>query len=351
MSGPDNRLNEPWRSNRDRGREAEWPSQIPRAGWRDILWRVWLQIFEDRVMLVAAGTTFYLLLALFPALAAFVAIFNFVADPSRLADQVGQFRGLLPSGGIDMIQSQLKSLAHQDEKAVSFGFVFALIVAFWSANNGILTIFEALNIAYGEREKRSYVRLYAQSFLFTIGAMLIAVCMIVAVGVVPAFLAIVNLGDFSQAIIRWSRWPVTFLVVAVSLSIVYSYGPSRTRAKWRWISWGAAVTTAVWIITSFGFSYYLANFANYNATYGSLGAAVGFLLWVWISVTILLIGAELDAEMEHQTARDSTIGRPKPMGRRGAFVADTLGRAIGDNPSEDEKRAATHPPDGPRRPH
>ena len=326
----------------ERGRDAERPSHIPRRGWHDILWRVWLQLFEDRVMLVAAGSTFYLLLALFPALAAFVAIFSLISDPSRIADQIGQAQGLLPSGGIDIIQSQLKSLANQSRNVASFGFIFALLVAFWSANSGIKTIFEALNIAYGEREKRSFIRLNAQSFLFTLGAMLLAMMLIIAVGVVPAVLAFVHLGELSQVVIRWSRWPVIFVVVAVDLTIVYSYGPSRHRAKWRWISWGAVIATAVWIGMSFAFSYYLQNFANYNATYGSLGAAIGFLLWLWISIIILIIGAELDAEMEHQTARDSTIGEPRPMGERGAYVADTLGKPVDASSSGGERPAATH---------
>ncbi|TWH01113.1 membrane protein [Mesorhizobium sp. J18] len=310
-----------------RGRNAEYPRQIPLTGWKDILWRVFREVSEDRIMLVAAGVTFYLLLALFPALTAFVSLYGFVADPVTIADHVSYLGGLLPSGGIDIIREQLSALASQDRSALSIGFIIALLVALWSANAGIKALFDALNIAYEEKEKRGFIALNLLSLTFTLMAMVLGILMIISVGVVPAVLAFLNLEAVTELLIRLLRWPLMLLVIALAIAIIYRYGPSRERPKWRWITWGCVIATVIWLAASAGFSFYLQNFADYNATYGSLGAVIGFMMWTWISVMILLVCAKLNAEMEHQTAHDSTIGRPKPLGSRGAVVADTLGRS------------------------
>jgi membrane protein len=310
-----------------RGRRAATPSNIPLEGWKDILWRVWSEFSEDRVTLIAAGATFYLLLALFPALAAFVSIYGFVADPVTVADHIAFLGGVLPSGGVELIETQLRSLASQNEAALSFGFIVGLGFALWSANNGIKTLFEAMNIAYDETEKRGFIKLTLISLGFTLGALVIGVLFIVSVGVVPAVLAVVGLGGVTEILISLLRWPVLFVAAAFGVSILYRYGPSRERAKWRWVTWGSVVATALWLLASILFSWYLANFADYNATYGSLGAVIGFMMWTWISMVIIILGAELNSEMEHQTARDSTTGPELPMGTRGATMADTLGKS------------------------
>jgi membrane protein len=263
--------------------------------------------------MIAAGATFYLLPALFPALAAFVSIYGVVADPQTIADHVAFLGGVLPSGGLELIQSQLQSLVSQDPSSLSFGFLFGLALALYSANNGILTLFEAMNIAYDEAEKRGFVMRYAISLLFTLGAIIIGILFIVSVGVVPAVLAFVGLGTVAETLISLARWPILFAASAAAIAVLYRYGPSRERAKWRWVTWGSVLATIVWIIASVLFSWYLTNFADYNATYGSLGAVIGFMMWTWISVIILIFGAELNSEMEHQTARDSTTGPEKPL--------------------------------------
>jgi membrane protein len=308
-----------------RGRNAVTPSGLPLEAWKDIFWRVYNEFTADRITLIAAGATFYLLLALFPALAAFVSFYGFVADPVTIADHIAFLGSVLPSGGVELIQSQLLSLARQNNAALSFGFIFGLAFALWSANNGIKTLFEALNVAYDETEKRSFVALNLLSLLFTLAAIVIGILFIVAVGVVPAVLAFVGMSGSEEILISLLRWPILFVVAAAGISILYRYGPSREPAKWRWITWGSVFATALWLVASVLFSWYLANFADYNATYGSLGAVIGFMMWTWISVVILLLGAELDSEMEHQTARDSTTGAELPMGMRGATMADTLG--------------------------
>jgi membrane protein len=312
-----------------RGRDADWPSEIPALGWQDIAWRVWDEVGRDRILLVAAGVTFYLLLALFPALAAFVSLYGFVSDPITIADHVSYLGGLLPSGGVDLVRHQLEALARQKE-ALGLGFVVGLIIALWSANNGIKALFEAMNIAYEEREKRGFVELNLLSISFTVGALLIGIGLILTVGIVPVILAYLRLDTWAELLVAAGRWPALMIVILTGISLIYRFGPSRSHAKWRWLSWGAGLATLVWIGASWAFSFYLQNFADYNATYGSLGAVIGLMMWTWISVIILIVGAEINAEMEHQTARDSTTGRPKPMGKRGAFVADTLGRTSED---------------------
>ena len=312
---------------RGRGRDAARPRDIPLRGWKDILWRLYSEITEDRILLVAAGATFYLLLALFPALAAFVSLYGVVADPKTIADHIAFLGGLLPSGGLDIIQNQLRSLASQNREALSFGFISGLLIALWSANSGVKSLFEGLNIAYGEHEKRGFIRLNLISFAFTLGAIVIGIGLIVSVGVVPAALALLHLGPWTEILISVLRWPVLLLFVAAGLVLIYRFGPSRAVAKWRWLSWGAALATVVWIVASWAFSFYLQNFADYNATYGTLGAVIGFMIWTWISVIIVLVGAELNAEIEHQTARDSTTGEPEPLGGRGAVMADTVGKS------------------------
>ena len=311
----------------DRGRDADWPSEIPARGWKDIVWRIWSEFGEDRVLLIAAGATFYLLLALFPALAAFVSVYGFVADPATIADHISYLGGLLPSGGLEIIEGQLEALVTQNEDALSIGFLTGLAIALWSANSGIKALFDAMNIAYEETEKRGFFKLNLVSIVFTLGAIVIAIGLILAVGVVPAVLAFLRLDRWAELLISLSRWPILMLAILTGIALIYRFGPSRRQAKWRWLSWGAGIATVVWVAASWGFSYYLQNFADYNATYGSLGAIIGMMTWTWISVIILIVGAKINAETEHQTARDSTIGEPKPMGRRGAVVADTIGES------------------------
>jgi membrane protein len=313
------------RLEKGRGRKAERPSQLPWKGWKDVFWRAFAEFRGDRITLIAAGVAFYMLLALFPALAAFVSLYGFVADPVTIADQIAFLGTLLPSGSLDLIRAQLESLATQDQAALSFGFVSGLALAMWSANNGIKTLFEALNVAYEEREKRSFIKLNLVSLLFTLGAIVIGILFIIGVGVVPAMLAIVGFAGHQEALISLLRWPVLVVASTLAISALYRFGPSREFAKWRWVSWGSTISAVLWLVASILFSWYLGNFANYNVTYGSLGAVIGFMMWTWISVVILLAGAEFNAEMEHQTACDSTTGPEKPMGLRGATMADTLG--------------------------
>ena len=308
-----------------RGRDAETPSAIPVRGWKDVFWRVWKSLTQDHVMLIAGGVTFYLLLALFPALVAFMSIYGIFLDPATAVDHAQSLRGFVPPAAVDMIAEQLARLTTKQSDTLTVGLILSLIIAFWSANGGVKAMIEGLNYAYNEREKRSFVRLNTVAFGFTLGAMALMVLLFVALAVVPAMLAVLNLGPMGDLVIRLLRWPLLVLMLGFSLTVLYRHGPSRRSPEWRWVTWGSAFATISWLIMSIAFTTYLDRVANFNATYGALAAPIGFLFWVWLSIIVIILGAELNGEMEHQTAMDTTIGPDKPMGKRGAVMADTLG--------------------------
>ena len=311
----------------DRGREAQTPSEIPARGWKDILWRIYQNISEDRVVLVAAGISFYSILALFPAIAALVALYGLFADPATIASNLDQVADIFPGGGIDVIRDELNRVAAQGRSTLGFAFIIGLAVSLWSANAALKSLFDALNLVYNEDEKRGLIRLNLISLAFTSATILFVLLALAAIVVVPIIINYFGLTDAANLIMRIARWPLLLVVVAVGLAIVYRYGPSRAKAQWRWITWGSAFAAVAWLALSILFSWYAANFGSYNKTYGSLGAIIGFMIWIWLSAIVVLIGAEVDAEMEHQTARDTTTGAQKPMGARGARMADTVGEA------------------------
>ncbi|AHG48524.1 ribonuclease (plasmid) [Rhizobium leguminosarum bv. trifolii CB782] len=328
QGGPLGPPTEPHRAIDDHGRSATVPEAIPLSGLRDVFWRVYHEVLNDRVTLIAAGVTFYLLLALFPAMAALVSLYGLVADPITISEHLRELAGLLPPGAFDLLADQIKELVSKRDSALGITFFVGLGIALWSTHSGTLAIFDAMNVAYEEDEKRGLIRLNLVGLCFTFSAMLLMVVMVALVGVMPVVLSYLWLDQFKEHMALLLRWPLLLLVVAVAVTSVYRFGPSREPAKLRWMTWGAALTTLAWAAMSLAFSFYLDHFANYNATYGTLGALIGFLIWIWLSVVILVIGAELNAELEHQTARDTTTGTPLPMGTRGAYVADTLGEAV-----------------------
>ncbi|WP_244639576.1 YihY/virulence factor BrkB family protein [Aureimonas endophytica] len=309
-----------------RGRHAGTPREIPAKGWRDILWRTFGEFSDDRLLLVSAGVTFYVLLALFPAITALISIYGLFTDPVAINEQLQGLAGILPGGAVSIIGEQMQRVtAHSDGK-LGFGMIFGLGLALWSANAGMKTLFDALNIVYEEEEKRGFVRLTLVSLAFTLGTLVFLVLALSGIVVLPVALKFVGLGGLESWLLLL-RWPVLLVVVAAGLSLIYRVGPSRRPAKWRWLTWGSALAAVLWSLFSILFSWYVQNFGNYDETYGSLGAAIGFMTWIWISTVVVLLGAELNAEIEHQTAEDSTAKSPRPMGQRGAEMADTLGEA------------------------
>ena len=310
-----------------RGRTASAPSEIPEKGWKDILWRVYGNIPEHRIVSIAAGVAFYVLLAIFPGIAALVALYGLFADPSTISRHLSDLSGVLPDGATQVIGDQLGRLTAQPNSTLGFAFLIGLGVSLWSSNAGLKALMDALNIVYGEKEKRSFIKLNAVSLAFTLGAIVFMMVALGAIAILPLVLSTLGLAAATEWLVRIGKWPVLLALVGLMIGLIYRYGPSRERAQWRWISWGGGLAALAWLAMSLLFSWYATKFGSYNKTYGSLGAAVGFMTWIWLSTIVMLLGAELDAEMEHQTARDTTTGPPEPMGRRGAWVADTLGPA------------------------
>lgn len=307
-----------------KGRSATGPTEIPPRGWLAIILRVHREIADDRLLAVAAGVTYYALLALFPALVALVSLYGLIADLGTLGGHLEMFRGVDPRGALDFVGEQIARIVLKSDGALGFAFAFGLATALWSANAGVKAMFDALNVVYGEREKRSFVRLNLTSLTFTVGAILFLLLAFNAVVVLPIVLDHLWLGRFAETLISLGRWPALFLCVVVGLTLLYRFGPSRRAPKWRWAAPGSLAAAALWVAASIAFSVYAENFANFDKTYGSLGAVIAFMLWMWMSVVVVLLGGELNAEMEHQTARDSTVGPPRPMGARGAKMADTV---------------------------
>ncbi|HET7715874.1 MAG TPA: YihY/virulence factor BrkB family protein [Bauldia sp.] len=310
-----------------RGREATSPLQIPWLGWKDIFWRTYQEFNDDRLMTIAAGVVFYVLLAIFPGMVVFISLYAIFLDPKTIGQLLATAEGIVPDEAFGLLQTEIMRIASKSTGALGITSLAALAVAVWSANSGTKSIFDALNIVYEESEKRSFVRLNLISLAFTLGAIVFLVVAAALVIGVPLVLGEWGLLDTGTIVLSLLRWPILFALLAGALSLLYRYGPSRNEAKWRWITPGSAFASLIWLIASLLFSFYLSNFADYTATYGSLGAVIGFAMWLWITFIAVLLGAELDAEIEHQTARDSTVGAAKPLGTRGATMADEVGVA------------------------
>lgn len=307
------------------GINAEAPSEIPAGGWWEIARRTYHEVDRDRVRAVAAGVTFYGLLALFPALTAFVSLYGLVADPTTVIDHFALLDGFMPAGATDFLREQIGRITAGGETKLGFALAISLSVALWSANAGVKAIFDALNVAYGEDEKRGFIKLNLVSLAFTLGIILFGLGALGAIAVIPILLDYLYLGGAAEWLIAAGRWPVLVGILLLGLSTLYRYGPSRDQAQWSWVSPGAMFAAVTWLVASLLFSWYVANFEDYNETYGTVGAVIGLLTWMWLSATIILVGAELNSEAERQTHRDTTKGAPMPLGMRGADAADRKG--------------------------
>jgi membrane protein len=308
-----------------RGREANSPEQIPPRGWKDILWRVLWSIFENRILSTSGSVAFFTLLAVFPGIAAIVSLYGLFADASTVGKHLGLLSGFLPGGVLQLIGEQITLISNQGKETLGTAFVIGLLIALVSANSGMASLFDALNVIYDEREKRSLVRFYATTFLFTLAGIIFIILAITGVVVLPLMLKFVGMATATETLLAIVRWPILLVTLVVSLACIYRYGPSRREARWRWVTWGSILAAVLWMAASMLFSWYVATFDRYNQIYGSLGAGIGFMVWLWMSAVIALLGAQLNAEMEHQTARDTTEGRSKPLGSRGAMMADRVG--------------------------
>ncbi|HEX9212151.1 MAG TPA: YihY/virulence factor BrkB family protein [Bradyrhizobium sp.] len=309
------------------GRRAKSPFTIPWAGWKDIFWRTYQRIDDDRLLATAGGVVFFGLLAVFPAVTALVSSYGLFADPSTISANLQTLAMMLPEGAFQIVEDQVARVVSNGNTALGITFLSGLVLAIWSANAGVKSIFDALNVAYEEREKRSFIRLNLMSLAFTVGGIAALLVMVGAVVAFPLALDHLGIAPESKLIVALARWPLLLVILLGALAVLYRFAPSRGAPRWQWLSLGAVLAAILWIAGSALLSWYLSAFANYNATYGSLGAAIGLMMWMWMSAIVIMFGAELNSEVERQTLRDTTTGRPKPLGSRDAVSADTVGAA------------------------
>lgn len=310
-----------------RGRGAVTPNHIPFRGWLDVAWRTVEAVINNRLLSVAAGVAFFTLLATFPAIAALVSLYGLFADTATISQHLETLSFFLPPAGVEIVGDQAARVAANSGSTLGLTFIVSLLVALWSANAAMKAMFEALGVVYAEREKRGIVAFNLQTLMFTLGAIILTALAVGALVVLPLVLGTFGVAATAERTLQIIRWPLLLVILLASLNLLYRYGPSRREARWRWISIGSLVAALGWVVISAAFSWYLSALTNFNETYGSLATVIAFMIWLWLSVFAVLFGGEINAEAERQTARDTTTGPEKPLGERGAVVADTIGAA------------------------
>jgi membrane protein len=298
------------------------PASVGRISWtgsEGFFYRLYQEINNDRVLAVAGGVTFYMVLAIFPGIAAFISLYALFADPITIRDHLAVSQDFLPADTFRLLQGEILRIAGKSTGTLGLASLISLILALVSANGGAKALMDALNVAFGVGEKRSFVRLNLVALAFTVGAILFVLLGVAGVVIVPVVFAALGVERFGAQLLAFLRWPLLLVILAVGLSILYRFGPCREDGRWRWVTAGSTSAGILWIVASGTFSWYLTNFANYNATYGSLGAAIGLLMWLWVTFVVVLAGAELDAELERRRGETSASAsrknsRPPPPG-------------------------------------
>ncbi len=277
----------------------------PPGTW-PLIKRVLSEVSENDLMTQAAAMTFYTLLSIFPGMAMLVALYGLFADPVTISEQVNTLSVVMPGGGTQLLTDELKALTSTPSSGLGWALIISLATSLWTSNQAMKAMFNALNQVHDIKEKRSFITLTSLTLLCTFGTVVFMVLALAGIVVVPAVLAFVGLGPVLDTVLFWLRWPLLLFGLSVLLAVLFRFGPCRTKVVWRWITWGSGFATLGWMAVSVLFSWYVANFGNYNKTYGSLGAVVGFMTWIWISSTVVLIGAQLDAEL-----LKSTVGKQR----------------------------------------
>ncbi len=306
------------------GGQAETPVQIPPRGWWQVLKRAFTESSADNVPMLAGGVAFFAFLAVFPALIAALTLYGLIADPAQVAQQMRGLTGVLPSGARELISGELTAVTGSSGGALTIGLVVSLLAALWSTSSATSNLISAVNLAYDEQESRGFVKLRATALGLTLAGIVFVLVALVLVAVVPVALDALGLGVVGRVVAQVLRWVLLVGVVIVGLAVVYRVAPNRDSPRFQWVSTGAVVATVLWILGSVAFSVYVSSFGSYNKTYGALAGVVVLMLWLYLTCYIVLLGAEINAEAERQTARDTTKGEPAPMGQRGATTADTL---------------------------
>jgi len=332
----------------DHGRDAASPRQLPRAAWMDVLKRTRLAMKSDQVPLLAAGSAFFGLLALIPALVAVVSIYGLVSNPSDVQRQVADLTGSLPDSARALLEEQLSGIVDSSSSGLGLAAVIGIVLALWSASSGVGHLVDSVNVAYDEPEGRGPVKLKLMALGLTLGGIVFLVVAVGLIAVLPAAVDRLGLDGAAATALTLLRWPLLVVAFVAALSVLYRVGPDRSPARWRWVTWGAGVATVIWVLGSAVFSLYVENFGSFNETYGSLAGVIVLMLWLYLTMTVILLGAELNSELERQTRVDSTTGEPQPLGRRGAVAADTVaedadGHAAGPEPRGAQVLAAESP--------
>jgi len=313
------------RSAVDSGRNATSPWAMPAKGWKQVLGRTWKESGEDNVGLIAAGVAFYGFLAMVPLLGAIVLSYGLIVSPATVIEQVRSLTTMMPKEAATLVGDQLLNIVGTSGGKKGFGLLIALALALYGAMKGAQAIVTALNIAYEEKETRGFVKLNLLALAITVGAVLVAIIAIGAIGALGHLDTVFpSAPDIVLTLGRLASYVLLAGITAAGTAALYRYGPDRAHAKWTWLTPGSALATALWLIVTLGFGFYVANFGSYDATYGSLGAVVVLLTWLYLSSYVLILGGELNSELEHQTAEDTTTGAPVGLGQRRATVADKV---------------------------
>jgi membrane protein len=306
------------------GVHAEKPTQIPWAGWKQILKRAWAENKADNMPIIAGGVAFFGFLSVFPALIATISIYGLVASPATVARQVSDLSDQLPKDAASLIGEQLKSIVDNSGGALSIGLTVSILAALWSASGGVGNLVTAINLAYDEVEARGFVKLRALSLGLTLGAIVFVLVTFSLVAVVPGVIQALPLGIVGTILAQVLRWGLLLAVFAGSLAVLYRVAPDRDAPRFSWVSLGSVIVTVIWVVVSLGFAIYVDNFGSYDKTYGAIAGVIVLMLWLYLTCFLVLLGAEINSEAEHQTAHDTTEGPPQPMGRRDATMADEL---------------------------
>lgn len=310
-----------------RGRTAQSPTGIPAKGWKDIAFRLKHEIGEDRVGLIAAGVAFYGLLALFPAITALIAISGLLVEPSMIVEQLRDLSGIVPQEVITIVTQQATAVAGSREGGLGLAAVLGILIALYSASKGVASLIQGMNVAYDEDEERGFIKLKLVTFGLTLLLIVGALVALLSMVGLPTVLAFVDFGPWTEWLLTALLWAGLLLLTITGLSVLYRYAPSRDGAEWKWASVGAIAGCLMWVAASIGFAFYVSNFGSYNESFGTLAGVVVLLMWFWISAFVILLGAQLNAELEAQTRHDTTKGEDVPMGERDAQKADNLGEA------------------------
>ncbi|MGB3468427.1 MAG: YihY/virulence factor BrkB family protein [Cyclobacteriaceae bacterium] len=318
-----------------RGASADSPSEIPLKGWKDILLRVKNQLGIDHVKIVSAGVAFYFFLSLFPIISVLISVYGLITDPVEVENQLAGALGSLPTDAADMVKNIIKDTLSKSDSTLGFSLLISILLSLWSANSGTSSLFEGINIAYDEVDDRGFFKRTGITLAFTFGIILMGVLTIFLMAGFSSWIQGFD-SELLKTVVTLLRWPLLAILISVGLALLYKVAADRDDPEFKWVSWGSAIATLLWVAGTWAFSFYIENFAGYTETYGNLAAVVILLLWLFLTSFIILLGAEINSEMEHQTAEDTTVGTDEPMGQRDAYHADHV--AAGETKAESEEQ-------------